>query len=257
MPAGRRRGEVRRRGSRAGSPPPFRTPLPAPAPRTGGRLTRGPSSANLCGGSLRHAPPAAAGPRHLPNGETDDPQALLRRLARAGELPGGLSGDRRGAGRRPQPRRRAVRARRGAEGLRITHVTETHIHADFVSGSRELARPHGRAAATCRTRATRTGSTPSPRGRRRGAAAGRRRFLVGNIRIDVMQTPGHTPEHLAFLVTDTAGADRPMGVFTGDFIFVGDVGAPTCWSGPPARGHDGGGRARTLPLAAALHALPD
>src|SRR5690606_9959718 len=51
-------------------------------------------------------------------------------------------------------------------------------------------------------------------------------FMVGNIRIDVMHTPGHTPEHISFLVTDTAGADRPMGAFTGDFVFVGDVGRP-------------------------------
>jgi hydroxyacylglutathione hydrolase len=51
-------------------------------------------------------------------------------------------------------------------------------------------------------------------------------FKVGNVQIDVLHTPGHTPEHLSFVVTDTAGADRPMGVFTGDFIFVGDVGRP-------------------------------
>ena len=51
-------------------------------------------------------------------------------------------------------------------------------------------------------------------------------FRVGNVRVQAMHTPGHTPEHMAFAVTDTAGADRPMGVFTGDFVFVGDVGRP-------------------------------
>jgi hydroxyacylglutathione hydrolase len=51
-------------------------------------------------------------------------------------------------------------------------------------------------------------------------------FFVGRVRIDVLHTPGHTPEHLCFVVTDTAGADRPMGVFSGDFVFVGDVGRP-------------------------------
>ena len=51
-------------------------------------------------------------------------------------------------------------------------------------------------------------------------------FSVGRVRIDVLHTPGHTPEHLVFVLTDTAAADRPMGVFTGDFVFVGDVGRP-------------------------------
>jgi hydroxyacylglutathione hydrolase len=111
------------------------------------------------------------------------------------------------------------------EGMRITHITETHIHADFVSGARELAE--------------RTG------GRLHLSAEGGENwqyefaadadavllkdgdgFKVGNIQIDVLHTPGHTPEHLSFVVTDTASADRPMGVFTGDFIFVGDVGRP-------------------------------
>jgi hydroxyacylglutathione hydrolase len=51
-------------------------------------------------------------------------------------------------------------------------------------------------------------------------------FRVGRVRIQALHTPGHTPEHLCYVVTDTESADRPMGVFTGDFIFVGDVGRP-------------------------------
>jgi hydroxyacylglutathione hydrolase len=51
-------------------------------------------------------------------------------------------------------------------------------------------------------------------------------FRVGNVRVDVMHTPGHTPEHLSFVITDTATGDAPVGVFTGDFVFVGDVGRP-------------------------------
>jgi hydroxyacylglutathione hydrolase len=111
------------------------------------------------------------------------------------------------------------------EGLRITHITETHIHADFVSGSRELA--------------SRTGGTiylsdmgdenwkygfadaPNVITVRDGDT-----FMVGNIRVQVMHTPGHTLEHIVFMVTDTAGADKPMGIFTGDFLFVGDIGRP-------------------------------
>lgn len=112
-----------------------------------------------------------------------------------------------------------------AERLRIRHVTETHIHADFVSGLRELV--------------VRTGAKAYLSG-----AGGPEwsygfageleaellldgsEFRVGMVLVRALHTPGHTPEHLCFMVTDTAGADQPMGVFTGDFIFVGDVGRP-------------------------------
>ena len=111
------------------------------------------------------------------------------------------------------------------EGLRITHVTETHIHADFVSGSRELA-----AATGATIYLSDMGDAnwkyayadePSVILVRDGDS-----WKVGNIKVEVLHTPGHTPEHIAFMITDTAGADRPMGVFTGDFLFVGDVGRP-------------------------------
>jgi len=109
--------------------------------------------------------------------------------------------------------------------LRISHVTETHIHADFVSGARALA---------ARTGAQLLLSGEGGEGWQYAFAgdAGARllrdgdSFLVGNVRIDVLHTPGHTPEHLAFVVTDTPATDRPMGVLTGDFLFVGDVGRP-------------------------------
>ena len=111
------------------------------------------------------------------------------------------------------------------EGLRITHVTETHIHADFVSGTRELAQ---------RTRAkmylSGEGGPDWTYGfaEQEGAVVLRDgdTFNVGNLRIDVMHTPGHTPEHIMFIVTDTPVTDQPMGIFTGDFVFVGDVGRP-------------------------------
>lgn len=111
------------------------------------------------------------------------------------------------------------------EGLRITHVTETHIHADFVSGSRELA-----AATGATIYLSDMGDAnwkyayadePNVILVREGDS-----WKVGNIKVDVLHTPGHTPEHISFMITDTAGADKPMGVFTGDFLFVGDVGRP-------------------------------
>jgi hydroxyacylglutathione hydrolase len=112
-----------------------------------------------------------------------------------------------------------------AEDLRITHITETHIHADFVSGARELAERTG-----AKLYLSDEGDENWKYAFARESDAVLLRdgdsFRVGNVRIDVLHTPGHTPEHLAFVVTDTAGADRPMGVFTGDFVFVGDVGRP-------------------------------
>ena len=112
-----------------------------------------------------------------------------------------------------------------AEGLRVAHVTETHIHADFVSGARELA--HHAGARLYLSDAggdswrygysTEAGATPLREGSR---------VRVGTVELQVLHVPGHTPEHLTLLVTDTATASEPMGAFTGDFIFVGDVGRP-------------------------------
>jgi hydroxyacylglutathione hydrolase len=112
-----------------------------------------------------------------------------------------------------------------AEGLRITHVTETHVHADFVSGARELASRTGARLLLSGEGDPRFGYTYTER---EGATALRDgdTFDVGRVRIQALHTPGHTPEHMSFVVTDTAAADRPMGVLTGDFVFVGDVGRP-------------------------------
>ena len=112
-----------------------------------------------------------------------------------------------------------------AERLRITRVTETHIHADFVSGSRDLA---------SRTGATLLLSAEGGRDWQYGFAASDGAtllhdgdaFRAGRVRFDVLHTPGHTPEHLAFLVTDLATSDRPVGLLSGDCVFVGDVGRP-------------------------------
>ena len=112
-----------------------------------------------------------------------------------------------------------------AEKLRITHVSETHIHADYVSGSRELVHATG---ATLFLSAEGGTDWQYAFAKQDGATLVRdgHTIMVGNIRVDVMHTPGHTPEHISFLVTDTAGADAPMGIATGDFVFVGDVGRP-------------------------------
>jgi hydroxyacylglutathione hydrolase len=118
-----------------------------------------------------------------------------------------------------------VLAAAAAEGLRITHVTETHIHADFISGARELAERAG-------ARLLLSGEGGEAWRYRYAADAAAEtlcdagRFMVGRVAVDVRHTPGHTPEHLMFVVTDTASATEPMGALTGDFLFVGDVGRP-------------------------------
>lgn len=118
-----------------------------------------------------------------------------------------------------------------AEDLRIVAGAETHIHADYLSGMRELGERG------CRLYVSGEGG-PDWSYRWLGAKSdgGRyeatelkdgQEFSVGNIRFRALHTPGHTPEHLCFLVTDAGGgADEPMGVLTGDFVFVGDVGRP-------------------------------
>jgi hydroxyacylglutathione hydrolase len=117
-----------------------------------------------------------------------------------------------------------VRAAKAAE-MRITHVAETHIHADFVSGSRELVR---RTGATLYLSAEGGDAWRYLYAEEDGARLLKDgdTFDVGTVRVEARHTPGHTPEHLSFVVTDTRGADRPMGIFTGDFVFVGDVGRP-------------------------------
>jgi len=120
------------------------------------------------------------------------------------------------------------RALAEAEGVEITAVTETHIHADFLSGAREFAEQHD---TTLYLSDEGDGDWKYEWGRdpaydvtwlHDGDA-----FPIGTIEITALHTPGHTPEHLSFLVTDRGGgADEPMGIVTGDFVFVGDLGRP-------------------------------
>ncbi|WP_423924447.1 MBL fold metallo-hydrolase [Candidatus Palauibacter sp.] len=114
------------------------------------------------------------------------------------------------------------------EELRIVAVAETHIHADFLSGAREFAErfgvrlylsdeggPDWRYEWAANERYDRTPLTDGAR------------FAIGEIEFEAVHTPGHTPEHMSFLVTDLgAGATEPMGLLSGDFVFVGDLGRP-------------------------------
>src|SRR5947209_8093558 len=102
-------------------------------------------------------------------------------------------------------------------GLKISHIFETHLHADFVSGHKELA--------------ARTGARIYI-GEKAGAtyphvdAHDGYELQVGQCRISVLETPGHTPESVCLVVTDLEKSQKPWAVLTGDTLFIGDVGRP-------------------------------
>src|SRR5439155_11905353 len=101
-----------------------------------------------------------------------------------------------------------------ADGLQISHVVETHLHNDYVSGGRELAALTGARHVI-------------------GAGAGLRHehqplrdheaFDVGSLRFEALETPGHTPEHVSYAVADGERADEPILMLTGGSLLVGAV----------------------------------
>ncbi|HYH84604.1 MAG TPA: MBL fold metallo-hydrolase, partial [Pyrinomonadaceae bacterium] len=104
-----------------------------------------------------------------------------------------------------------------ARGLKIKYVVETHLHADFVSGHRELSERTGaevvfgeKACARFPHLAVRDGDE----------------LKVGKVSLRVLETPGHTPESISLVVVDTEVSDEAQKVLTGDTLFIGDVGRP-------------------------------
>jgi len=113
----------------------------------------------------------------------------------------------------------------GTQGLQIKYVVETHLHADFVSGHRELASRTGaqivfgeKAGATFAHKPVRDGDE----------------LKVGDITLRILETPGHTPEGISIVVIDPTVSPQPQMVLTGDTLFIGDVGRPDLAG---ARGH--------------------
>lgn len=107
-------------------------------------------------------------------------------------------------------------------GMRITHVLETHLHADFISGHLELAEKTNaqiyvpkRAECQFDHIGVEEGYT----------------FYLEQFKVQVLETPGHTPEHVSYVVTDTTRGTDPVCVFPGDTLFVGDVGRPDLFPG--------------------------
>lgn len=105
--------------------------------------------------------------------------------------------------------------------MKITHVAETHIHADFLTGSRELAALTGAKLYLSDEGGPDWQYQFSHEGLKDGDV-----IKVGNLKIEVLHTPGHTPESISFLLTDTPASTEPVMLFTGDFVFVGDIGRP-------------------------------
>lgn len=131
------------------------------------------------------------------------------------------------------------------KGLRITHIVETHVQADHVSGARRLARVTGapvfvHAAAPVEFPHVDLGDGDE--------------HELGNVRLRVLHTPGHTPDSVSIVVTDLTRAPEPWFVLTGDTLFCGGVGRPDLVG-------DDGGRAQAEQLFRSLHdrllALPD
>lgn len=107
------------------------------------------------------------------------------------------------------------------EKLVITMVTETHIHADYLSGAKELADRTGAELWLSDEGGPDWSYEFNHLSLKDGSI-----LRLGNLNIEAMHTPGHTPEHLSFLVTDLPAGEVPVMLFSGDFVFVGDVGRP-------------------------------
>src|SRR6201986_2885475 len=107
-------------------------------------------------------------------------------------------------------------------GLRIERVVETHIHAYFLSGHLELAAATGAVISD-----SKDPDVEFPVGPLRDG----QRISLGEVTLEVLATPGHTPESISIVVYEHADDEVPYGVLTGDALFVGDVGRPDLLSG--------------------------
>ena len=108
------------------------------------------------------------------------------------------------------------------EGMKIVGILETHLHADFISGHQDLAEKTGapiympeRADALFPHIPVRQGSV----------------ITIDDMRIEVRETPGHTPEHVSYVLIHQSRSESPALVFCGDTLFVGDAGRPDLFPG--------------------------
>lgn len=112
-----------------------------------------------------------------------------------------------------------------SSGFKITQAAETHIHADFASGIRDVAARLNANIYVSGEGDDQLSYKNMPE--HTNFVKNQDIIQVGNIKLEVLHTPGHTPESISFLLTDEGGGSSvPMGLFSGDFIFVGDIGRP-------------------------------
>ncbi len=104
-----------------------------------------------------------------------------------------------------------------ALGVDITHILQTHLHADFISGHMDLAQQTGARIYVAKSARCMFDHVPLSEGDT---------IELEDMVLKVLETPGHTPEHLSYVVSDKSRSDNPIGVFVGDTLFVGDVGRP-------------------------------
>ena len=102
-------------------------------------------------------------------------------------------------------------------GLKITHIIETHLHADFISGHMDLAEKTG-----AKIYAPKAGKCEFEH----IALSEGDTFEIEDMELKIMETPGHTPEHICYVVADHSRGEDPVALFSGDTLFVGDVGRP-------------------------------
>lgn len=106
-----------------------------------------------------------------------------------------------------------------SEGFKIVAVADTHIHADYLSGARELVEHHGAVAYLSADGGEEWQFEWAKTHTSTRFLSGGDSFSIGKIRFEALSSPGHTPEHLSFLVTDLGGgASGPMALLSGDFI---------------------------------------
>jgi glyoxylase-like metal-dependent hydrolase (beta-lactamase superfamily II)/rhodanese-related sulfurtransferase len=107
-------------------------------------------------------------------------------------------------------------------GLRITHILETHLHADFISGHLDLARATGAQIYAPKAGNCSFSHIPLQEGDE---------IELEDIVFSIIETAGHTPEHICYIATDTGRGAPPVAVFSGDTLFVGEVGRPDLFPG--------------------------
>jgi hydroxyacylglutathione hydrolase len=117
----------------------------------------------------------------------------------------------------PQPEIEPYLEAAGQKGMRITHIFETHVQADHLSGARRLAAVTGAPVLYHESAGVRFPHVDMEDGEE---------HELGNVRVSVLHTPGHTPDSVCLLVTDLTRGPEPWFVLTGDTLFSGGVGRP-------------------------------